>query len=161
MPVTVGVNSRTVVHAASNGMTIAFPDVCLTPAPPAPPVPIPYPNIAMSSDAASTAKNVKADGNPLCHQDSNFSRSSGDEAGTNGGVVSGVNMNKAEFISYSFDVKVEGKGCARALDLMLHNSKNTPPTPVIQPPLIVIVMEEPPPAPENPKDWGVDKIEVI
>ena len=72
-----------------------------------------------------------------------------------------MNMNKAEFISYSFDVKVEGKCCARALDLMLHNSKNTPPTPVIQPPLIVIVMEEPPPAPENPKDWGVDKIEVI
>lgn len=161
MGVTVGVNSRTVVHAGSNGMTIIFPDVCLTPAPPAPPVPVPYPNIAMSSDAASTAKNVKADGNPLCHSDSNFSRSSGDEAGTVGGVASGVNMSKAEFISYSFDVKVEGKNCARALDLMLHNSKNTPPSPVLQPPLIVIVMEDPPPPPENPKDWGVQKIERV
>src|SRR4051794_5350960 len=121
MPVTVGVNARTVVHAASNGITIVFPDVCLTPAPPAPPVPIPYPNIAMSSDTASAAKSVNADGNPVCHKDANFSRSSGDEAGVNGGIISGVNMDKAEFISYSFDVKVEGKNVARALDLMLHN----------------------------------------
>jgi hypothetical protein len=52
MPVTVGVNSLSVVHMASMGMSMAFPDVCLTPAPPAPPMPIPYPNIAMSSDTA-------------------------------------------------------------------------------------------------------------
>ena len=51
MPVTVGVNMLSVVHASSNGVTIAFPDVCKTPAPPAPaPLPIPYPNIAKSSD---------------------------------------------------------------------------------------------------------------
>ena len=52
MPVTVGVNNMSVVHAGSNGISIAFPDVCKTPAPPAPFVPIPYPNIAKSGDTA-------------------------------------------------------------------------------------------------------------
>jgi Domain of unknown function (DUF4150) len=137
MAATVAVNSRTVVHATSDGITIVFPDICLTPAPPAPPIPIPYPNIAMSSDAAATAGTVRADGNPLCHKDSNFSRSTGDEPGTNGGIISGTFMDKAEFVSYSFDVKCEGKNVPRALDLMLHNAKNTPPSPLIQPPLVV------------------------
>ena len=45
MAVTVGVNFLSVVHKSSSGVSIAFPDVCKTPAPPAPFVPIPYPNI--------------------------------------------------------------------------------------------------------------------
>ena len=138
MPATVGVNNLTVVHKSSNGVSIAFPDVCLTPAPPAPPVPIPYPNIAMSADTADGSKKVTCDGNPVCLKDSNFSKSSGDEAGTSKGVASGKNMGKAEFINYSFDVKFEGKNVARATDLMLHNDKNTPPFPLIQPPLVAV-----------------------
>jgi hypothetical protein len=138
MPVTVGVNSLSVVHASSGGVSPAFPDVCKTPSP-AGPVPIPYPNVAMSSDSAQTSKQVKCDGNPICLQDSNFSVSTGDEAGSAGGVASGKIKGKAEFVLYSFDVKVEGKGVARALDIMLHNDKNTPPFPVIQPPIIVVV----------------------
>ena len=84
MPVTVGVNSLSVVHAASNGTSIAFPDTCQTPSP-AGPVPIPYPNVAMSSDTASGSSQVKCDGNPICLSDSNFSMSTGDEAGSAGG----------------------------------------------------------------------------
>ena len=117
---------------------MAFPDVCKTPAPPAPPVPIPYPNIAQSTDTAKGSSTVKCDGNPVCLKDSNFSTSSGDEAGSVGGVVSSKNKGKAEFVNYSFDVKIEGKNVPRAMDLMLHNDKNTPPFPVIQPPLIVM-----------------------
>jgi hypothetical protein len=138
MPVTVGVNSLSVVHQASTGVGTAFPDVCKTPSP-AGPVPIPYPNVAMSSDTAQASKQVKCDGNPICLQDSNFSMSSGDEAGSAGGVASGKIKGKAEFVLYSFDVKVEGKGVARALDMMLHNDKNTPPFPLVQPPIIVVV----------------------
>ena len=158
MPVTVGANFRTVVHKASNGITMAFPDVCLTPAPPSPPVPIPYPNIAMSSDSAKTAKKVKADGCAICVESSNFKRSTGDEPGVNKGVASGTVMDKAEFITYSFDVKAEGKGVSRAFDLMLHNSKNTPPFPLIQPPLITIPLFPDPP--ETPKEWAPVKIDV-
>lgn len=137
MPVTVGANNMSVVHAQSNGIAIAFPDFCLTPTP-AGPMPMPYPNIAMSSDTASGSNDVKCDGQPICHASSNFSTSTGDEAGNVGGVASGRFKGKAEFVNYSFDVKVEGKQVARALDLMLHNDKNTPPFPLIQGPVIVV-----------------------
>src|SRR3974377_636792 len=85
MPVTVGVNNLTVVHQGSSGVSMAFPDVCKTPAPPAPPIPIPYPNIAQSTDTAQGSSTVKCDGNPICLKDSNFSMSTGDEAGSAGG----------------------------------------------------------------------------
>ena len=60
--VTVGVNNLSVVHKSSNGTTIVFPDVCKTPAPPAPHVPIPYPNISVSSEIAKGTKKTKIDG---------------------------------------------------------------------------------------------------
>lgn len=138
MPVTVGVNNLSVVHKDSGGVTIAFPDVCKTPSPGGP-IPIPYPNIAKSSDTAQGSKKVKCDGNPICHKDSNFSMSTGDEAGSaGGGVVSNKIKGKAEFVNFSFDVKVEGKNVARAFDLMLHNQKNTPPFPLLQGPIVPI-----------------------
>ena len=144
MPVTVGVNFLSVVHAGSNGVTIAFPDVCKTPTPGGP-VPIPYPNIAKSSDTAKGTKKVKCDGQSVCVKDSNFRMSTGDEAGSaGGGVASNKIKGKAEFVNYSFDVKFEGKNVPRAFDLMLHNDKNTPPFPVLQPPVIVIMMDEKP-----------------
>jgi hypothetical protein len=63
--------------------------------------------------------------------------STGDEGGTaGGGVASNKIKGKAEFVNFSFDVKFEGKNVARALDLMLHNDKNTPPFPVLQGPAI-------------------------
>jgi hypothetical protein len=139
MTVTVGVNKLSVVHSDSGGITTAFPDVCKTPAPPAPPIPIPYPNVAKSSDSADGTSTVKCDGNPVCVKDSNFSTSTGDEAGTaGGGVVSNKTKGKAEFVNFSFDVRFEGKNVARALDLMLHNDKNTPPFPLVQGPVIEV-----------------------
>jgi hypothetical protein len=136
MGVTVGVNSLSVVHKDSGGITTAFPDVCLTPSP-AGPVPIPYPNVAKASDTADGSSTVTCDGNPICLKDSNFSTSTGDEAGTaGGGVASGTTKGKAEFVNYSFDTMVEGKNVARALDLMLHNNKNTPPFPLVQGPVV-------------------------
>ena len=138
MGVSVGVNNLSVVHADSGGVTIAFPDVCKTPSP-AGPIPIPYPNIAKSSDTAKGASTVKCDGNPVCVKDSNFSMSTGDEAGSaGGGVVSNNIKGKAEFVNFSFDVKFEGKNVPRAFDLMLHNDKNTPPFPLLQGPVVAV-----------------------
>jgi len=137
MPVTVGVNFMSVVHSGSNGITMAFPDVCKTPTP-AGPVPIPYPNIAKSSDTAQGASTVKCDGNPVCVKDSNFMVSSGDEAGSLLGVASNKVKGKAEFVNFSFDVKIEGKNVPKAFDLMLHNDKNTPPFPVMQGPVMAV-----------------------
>ncbi len=95
MGVTVSVNSMSVVHAKSGGVTIAFPDVCKTPSPGGP-IPIPYPNIAKSSDTGKGAKKVKCDGNPVCVKDSNFSTSVGDEAGTAGGGFAGAGDGDAD-----------------------------------------------------------------
>lgn len=54
---TVGVNKLSVVTRDSNGLTVAFPDVCKTPSPGGP-VPISYPNIARSSDGCSPSRGV-------------------------------------------------------------------------------------------------------
>jgi hypothetical protein len=136
MSTSVGVNMLSVVNSDTNGTTIAFPDVCKTPSP-AGPIPIPYPNIAQSSDTDKGTKKVKVDGKPVCIADSNFKTSTGDEAGSaGGGVASNKTKGKAEFVNYSFDVSFEGKGVARSFDLMLHNDKNTPPFPVLQGPVI-------------------------
>jgi hypothetical protein len=135
---TVGVNKMSVVTQSSNGTTVAFPDVCKTPSPGGP-IPIPYPNIARSADTAQASKTVTVEGKPPCLKDSNFSTSTGDEGGTaGGGVASSKTKGKAEFVNYSFDVKIEGKNVARAMDLMLHNDKNTPPAPVLQPPVVAL-----------------------
>ncbi len=155
MPATVSVNMRTVVHASSNGMCMGFPDVCKTPAPPAPPIPIPYPNIAMSSDTAQGSTTVKCDGNPIMLESSSFSTSTGDEAGSIGGLMSSVTKGKAEFKMYSFDVKIDGKSVPRQLDIMVLNKMNTPPFPLLQPPAIVIMI----PAMEETAEASLTKFE--
>ncbi len=124
MPVTVTVNSpMTVVHKDSGGIAPTFPDVCKTPSPGGP-IPIPYPNIAKSSDAAQTSTSVKMDGNPIMLKNSVYSMSTGDEAGSaGGGVVSNCIKGKAQFINYSFDVKVEGQNVPRLMDPMKQNGQ--------------------------------------
>jgi uncharacterized protein DUF4150 len=126
MGATVTVNSpNTVVHANSGGQSPVFPDVCKTPAPPAPPVPIPYPNIAKSSDASETSTTVEADGQKIMLKNSVFSTSTGDEAGSVGGVVSNCTKGKAQFIMYSFDVKAEGQNVPRNMDMMKQNGSSS------------------------------------
>lgn len=140
MPATVLVNKLTVVHRDSNGLVTFMPDVCLTPSPGGP-VPIPYPNIAMSQDTDRGSSSVSCDGNPIMLKDSEFSKSTGDEAGTSGGVASGTTRGPAQFMNYSFDVKADGEPVARMGDLMLGNKGaafNTPPAPEVQPPAVVI-----------------------
>lgn len=144
MPVSVGVNFMSVVHEGSGGVTIVFPDVCKTPAPPAPAIPVPYPNVARSTHATKTATTVQADGYPLCTKDSVFRLSTGDEAGSLLGVASSTVRGKAQFVNYALDVQAQGKPIPRALDLMLHNDKNTPPTPLGQGPVVALPDTEPP-----------------
>jgi hypothetical protein len=125
MPVTVAVNApETVVHQSSMGIAQTALDVCKTPTPGGP-VPIPYPNIAMSSQTANGSQTVTCDGNPIMLKDSFYSMSSGDEAGSVGGVKSGIIKGQADPINYSFDVKVEGKNVYRRMDPMYQNKQNT------------------------------------
>ena len=75
-------NARKIEEISSNSKETSLqPDVCETPSPPAVPVPIPYPNIAKSSDTSSGSKTVKTDGKMLPVKE-DFEQSVGDEAGT-------------------------------------------------------------------------------
>lgn len=134
MSLTVNVNNLSLAHKGSGGVTTASaPDVCKTPTPGGP-VPIPYPNIAFSKDLVDGSVTVKADGEPIALKDSAFSTSIGDEPGSVGGVISGVNKGKAKFSIYSMDVKVESRNVARLSDNMTMNG-NAPNTlgPELQP----------------------------
>lgn len=147
MAATINVNTQTVVHKTSEGVASTFPDSCLTKVG-KPIVPIPYTNSAFSTHTSKGSKTVFMDRNPIMLKDSQFSTSTGDEAGSYGGVASGVIKGKAEFINYSFNVFVESKNVPRRMDLMLQNKSgafNTPPVPLIQPgfPEFPFVEEEP------------------
>ena len=64
MPCTVH-NITGFAHKGSGGMSMVFPDVCKTPAPPAPPIPIPYPNMGKSADTSQGPSTVEADANVI------------------------------------------------------------------------------------------------
>lgn len=123
---TVTVNGLALSHKGSGGTAIAtLPDVCKTPSPGGP-VPIPYPNVARSSSLAKGTGSVTVDGGQSAAvKGSEYGSSNGDEAGTAGGVKSSTNMKEATWITYSFDVKFEGKNACRLTDKMQMNHGNT------------------------------------
>lgn len=110
-------------HKGSGGMSMVFPDVCKTPVPPAV-VPIPYPNIGKSSDTSQGTTKVEADGNMVMVKGAKYMMSAGDEAGSVGGIISGVFKQECEYLMYSFNVMLEGKNVCRMSDPLWHNKKN-------------------------------------
>lgn len=123
MPSKVFANGMGLSHKRSGGVSSVFPDVCTTPSPGGP-VPVPYPNVGRSADIDRGSVKVRVQGVPTMLEKSVFRRSTGDEAGSNGGVVSGKTRGACQFVMSSFDVTIEGQGVCRAGDLMTHNDKN-------------------------------------
>jgi len=128
MPVTIKVNGsmNSLVHKGSNHISMAtVPDVCKTPTPGGP-VPMPYPNVSMSSTLAKGTTTVKADGGMMIAiKGSEFSMSNGDQPGTVGGVKSNTFIKESTWILYSFDVKMDGEGACRLSDKKFQNHENT------------------------------------
>lgn len=136
MASTTAVNDRTVVHRGSDGVSDTFPGVCLTPAPGGP-VPVPYLNVARSADLVRGTGTVTVDGHPVAVKGSAFGRSTGDEPGTQKGVISQAVGGEARFQNWSFDVVIEGRYACRLLDPMANNGGspcNTPRAAEVQPP---------------------------
>ena len=125
------INGKTAVHSQSSGVLNTV-DVCLTGQGNSV-IPIPYANVARSSDVTNVAQTVKVNGNGMAHIGSYFSRSTGDEAGDKKGVVSGTTRGKAQFLSGSHNVFIEGSPAARQSDLMVSNNCNTPISTLTQP----------------------------
>src|SRR5512133_3391497 len=121
---TVFANQRGVAHGGSNGQSVVMPDVCKTPTPSGP-VPIPYTNVGRSADATGGPKSVTIEGQMPMVKGAKYTKSSGDEPGSAGGVVSGKSAGECEFVTYSFDVKIEGKNVCRLGDRLFHNGQNT------------------------------------
>jgi uncharacterized Zn-binding protein involved in type VI secretion len=122
---TVSANGLTIVHQGSGAIaTATIPDVCKTPSS-AGPIPLPYPNIAVSADLVAGTTTITLDGVPAAIQSSKFVKSTGDEPGCAGGVASGVFIGEASFISFSPNVFFEGKPVVRLTDKMLMNKGNT------------------------------------
>ncbi len=130
---TVFANGMSIACKASSGKSAAaMPDVCLSPpSPPAGPLPIPYPNTAMASDADKGSKTVQIAGQEVMLKDrSVFKKSSGNEAATKSfgmNVVTHQIQGEANFLAWSMDVKFEGENVPRHMDIMGHNEA-CPPT---------------------------------
>lgn len=133
-------NGMEIAAKAGDGKVIsAFPDVCMSPpAPPAGPIPVPYPCTSFSKDAASGSSSVKIGGKPVMLRDQSYYKTSplGDEAATRsfgGSVVTHTITGKTYFGAWSMDVLFEGKNVVRHLDLTTSNHASypgsTPPLP--------------------------------
>jgi hypothetical protein len=94
------------------GQCLGNPDVCKTPAPPAPFVPVPYPNIAMLAQAnpGTCSMKVLVNGQPSFHQGSMILMSNGDQPGVMGGIISSMIMGPASPKMGSSKVKIQGQG---------------------------------------------------
>ena len=120
---TVFANDMGISHKGSGANSTVFPDVCMTPVGKSS-VPIPYSNLAESADIADGSETVKFEGEMGAIKGCNYSKSTGDEPGSDKGVSSGTITDKAEFVTYSPNVKIEGKNACRNGDIMTHNKKN-------------------------------------
>lgn len=117
--------------APAKGIASAFPDVCKTQVGPAQ-VPLPYPNIAQLSQANSVTNAsgkevlVGPGGDYVLLLDAQVDSSTGDEAGSIGGVKSGGVKGQCRLVQASQSVIYgpQEKGIVRFLDRTEQNDGN-------------------------------------
>jgi hypothetical protein len=104
------------VASVHSGVTTGPTDACKTPTPGGP-VPMPYPNVAVSSTPGPgyTTKTM-AISTPMWTKKGKIGLSNGDNPGVALGVVSSRVMGMGDVIMSSNDVKCEGGGVVRTLD---------------------------------------------
>ncbi len=112
---------------SAGGLCTAFPDVCLTPAPPAPaPVPIPYPNLGVEPTDLAFVPNVLMTCTPAHNMSSQPPITNGDNTGVAMGVASGTVMGPARTVTAAFTVVVGGMPLARLTSMTIQNNTNAP-----------------------------------
>jgi hypothetical protein len=109
-------------------MTTGPLDVCKLPGPP--PVPGPFPNAAQvaQADPSTCTQKTKIGGQPAATKNTQIPMSSGDEAGSVGGVASGTIKGPCAYKRFSIKVKLEGANAVYQLCNTTHNgsSPNAP-----------------------------------
>lgn len=108
-----------------DGQCFGFPNPCKLQAGPAVVVQ-PFPSTGMLTDAkaGTCSKKVLIGNKPTVTQASEIARSSGDEAGTLGGVISGRNMDVVTFKVGSEKVLAEGEKVVYLTCTSAHNGSN-------------------------------------
>lgn len=115
--------------AVAKGIAFAFPDVCKVPVGSGM-VPVPFPNIAKLGDASpvsdQSGKELKAGGDYVLLKTSEVASSSGDEAGSGGGVKSGGTAGTCKIKQASQTVVYgpEKAGLVRFMDPTEQNDSN-------------------------------------
>ncbi len=104
------------------GSAVGGPDVCKTP--PAPPVPVPYPNMGQLGGADKTISKVVIVNKETIVESSKIPSSKGDEAGTLKGLVSQTNRGSIQFKKYSSRVYAKGKKIVFHTAPTAHNGSN-------------------------------------
>lgn len=106
-------------------MNFAFPDVCLTPTPVGP-IPIPYPNIAISATHIPSVFNVILGGGLAENLLTAGTISNGDNAGVAMGVASGMVMGPDRPMLGSFKTMIGPMFATRLTTVNIQNSTNAP-----------------------------------
>jgi hypothetical protein len=107
----------------AGGVCNATPDACKTPPYSAP---MPYPVIAQAPQAnpATVAKKVTAENQPALMVNTIITMSSGDEAGSVGGVMSGMIKGPCQYKKGSSKVMIEGIPAAHHTSNVAMNGTN-------------------------------------
>ncbi len=123
------------------GMNMGFPDVCLTPIPPAV-VPIPYPNMTFGPTGLPAAYTVLLTGGPAHNILTMPPLSVGDNAGVNMGVASGMVMGPTRHVLGSFTVLQNAMPATKMTSMSGHNgaSLNIPGMTMVPAQVTVMIM---------------------
>lgn len=97
------------IATKAGGQVEGMPNVCLTPAPPAPPVPVPYPSLGKLAEASGAVEKVVVQNKESIVEGSKIPSTIGDAAGKNGGVASGTTGDAAAPKTFSSKVTFAGK----------------------------------------------------
>lgn len=109
------------------GSTAGFPDVCKVPAPPAPPIPTPFPNMSQVSNSSGTVDKVLIGNKDCVVESSEPSSSNGDEVGSLRGLTKAPKLsNETGFMKGSSKVYADGKKVVPHLTPTKHNGANLP-----------------------------------
>jgi hypothetical protein len=104
-------------------MYLGFPDVCLTP-PLA--IPIPYPNIGLSTMGIGFVPNVLINAMPVHNLLTTIALTNGDQAGAMLGVASGLIMGPVHNLIGSFKVLAGFAPVMKFLGMTIQNNTNAP-----------------------------------
>lgn len=103
------------------GMDMGFPDVCLTPSPVGP-LPVPYPNMAMSSATMPMAFNILTECTPTINMMSKGLVSMGDQPGIAMGAVSHLVAGQTNYMVGCFTIMMGGAPAQRLTSITGQNS---------------------------------------